>query len=296
MKLAGALITSILIYVAGSAQTHQEIDTIPTHDYYNHLFLKINSPSGNIQVKPAKECGNIITQLQTHEQSLTQQHHTRKDSFGNVYLTYSIEKNQHPQTFNARMAIPKALNYEEKESYTARYIGDPNIPTNLWINLGSGSSEIDLSQMTLNNLRIQSAMSDVHITYSSPNKTDMHQMEIHVASANVKLENIEYARAEVINIRNDMGNTEITMGIGYKPATNVHVMSGTGDCTIRIKQQQPAKIILRNGMFSHAKFSGSFEEISDKVYVNSSYKRNSKEASMIICETDLGSIHVIEIN
>lgn len=287
---------SILIYVTGSTQTYQEIDTIPTHDYYNHLFLKINSPSGNIYVKPAEQCGHIVTQLQTHEQSLTQQQQTRKDSFGNVYLTYSIEKNQHPQTFNARMAIPKALSYEEKETYTAMYTGDPNIPTNLWINMGSGSSKIDLSQMTLNNLRVQSAMSDVHITYSSPNKTDMHQMEIHVASANIKLENIEYARAEVINIRNDMGNTEISMGIGYKPATNVHIMSGTGDCTIRIKQQQPVKITLRNGMFSHAKISGSFEQLSDKVYANSSYRRSPKGASMIICETDLGSIHIVEIN
>ncbi len=294
MKRIEVLILMTLVYMGGIAQTYHEIDTIPTHDYFNHLFLKINSPSGNIMVNSAEECGNIVTQLKTRQQSLTQKHDKQRDSSGNVYLTYSIEKNQHPQTFNARMAIPKALTSEEAESYLASYTGDPNIPTNLWINLGSGSSKLNLTNMTLNNLRVQSAMSNVHITYDAPNQTDMQQMEIHVASADIKLENIEFARANVMNIRNDMGDTDLYLGNGYKPSTNIHIMSGTGSCNIYIKRDQPAKIILRNGIFSHTEFKGQFQEISSDVFVNMAYKQKPDKACMIICETDLGTIRIIQ--
>jgi len=295
MRVTGVLIGVLMSLTQLGAQTYRSVDSIPTHENIRHLFMRINSPTGDVSVSSSKTCGYVFSEFISREENLKHDVDSKKDPTGNIHLTFSVKKEDTPPTFNARMAFAKGLITEEVKSYKLAYLNDPNIPTNLWLSLGSGNSELDLSYMTLNNLRVQSALSDINITYNGLNRTMMQKMDLHAASADINLKNLEQAKAEVINIRNDVGSTQLSIGKKYFPQTNVHVMTGTGGCKIYVHPEHPVKIILKTGIFGQARFSGSFEETSSNVYVNNAYKANKHKPCVVICETDIGVIYIQEV-
>ena len=279
------------------AQGVSKVDTLPTPDVYNHLFLRINNPSGELKVASSAICGKSISSVQSESKlALLPEINSKEGPSGNLYRNVSIvQKKKAPERFTARIALPRnTFQSPTPENYSATYLGDPDIPTNLLVNLGSGSSELDLSGMSINNLTIRSALSDLVLLYTVPNQTDMRQMQVHVASADIELHQIEKAKAKEIHIRNDMGNTSISLGDSGFPKSHIRVITGAGTCSLSVSKGQPVKIILRNGMFSHVDISHDFEKLSQKVFVNQAFEKKEKKATTIICETDIGTIRIQE--
>ena len=62
-----------------------------------------------------------------------------------------------------------------------------------------------------------SAFSDVWVYYEKPNQCVMKKMDIHAVRAKVTVENIECARAELISVQNDMGDTEVRLNNHEQP-------------------------------------------------------------------------------
>ncbi|MEM6633599.1 MAG: hypothetical protein AAF694_28255 [Bacteroidota bacterium] len=291
MRKIGVLSSICLAVSLCSAQGWEKIDTILTPDVYNHLFLRINNPTGALKIASSTVCGKSFNQLKASAKSLKPQIHNREVS-GNLQRDISFVLQEPPRNnLTARIALPVTPSLP---TYSATYLGDPNIPTNLLINLGEGSTNLDLSGMSISNLTIHSALSDLNLAYQSPNKSEMAQMQIHVASADVILDHLEFARAKMVNIRNDMGNTTLILGDKRFPKSHVRVMSGAGECQLIVHDRHPVKVILRNGMFSQVEIGGSFEKVASKVYVNKAYQKQEKKACTIICETELGTIKILE--
>ncbi len=278
------------------AQGLEKIDTILTPDVYNHLFLRINNPRGELKVASSTICGKSVSQLRSETDELVPKIESKEGPSGNLYRNVSFVQQGKPrERFTARIALPRnTFQSPPTSNYTAAYLGDPDIPTNMLVNLGSGTTELDLSGMSISNLKIQSALSDLVLTYTSPNQTEMRQMQIHLASADIQLDQIEKAKAREIHIRNDMGNTSLSMGASELPCSQIRLITGAGTCQLRIAKAHPVKIILRNGMFSHVEIADGFEKVSHKVFVNRAFGRKEKKATTIICETDIGTIRIQE--
>ena len=295
MRKIGVLSSICLAVSICSAQGWEKIDTILTPETYNYMFLRINNPRGELKVASSTVCGKSFNQLRASNESLVPQIDNR-EAFGKLERNISFVLQEAPKNkLTARIALPvNRFNTQTLPTYSATYLGDPDIPTNLLVNLGAGSTHLDLSGMSISNLTIHSALSDLTLTYQSSNQSTMAQLQIRVASGDIMLEQIELARAKMVNIRNDMGNTTLTLGNKRFPKTHFRVTSGVGECKLIIDEKHPVKIILRNGMFSHLEISEGFEKISPKVYINEAYQKQEKKACTIICETDIGTIKIQE--
>ena len=119
-------------------------------------------------------------------------------------------------------------------------------------------------------------------------------MDIHAASADIELHNLEYAGADLITIQNDMGETQLILGNGQAPESTIYLQSGVGSCKLMIDKNQPIKLTLKSGFFSTVDVDPSFEKVQKGVYTNQAFKNNKGKCIKIICNIDFGSISVIQ--
>ena len=149
--------------------------------------------------------------------------------------------------------------------------------------------------MTVRNLEIHSAFSDVNLVYDESNQSIMQKMDIHAARANVLIDNIEKARVKLVTIKNDMGNTKISFGSNSTLYSTVYIQAGVGNCTISVDENHPVKIIVKRGMFAGMEIGDEFTQIEKNVFVNRAYRSDHPaEATKIICNVDLGDINLVK--
>ncbi len=287
------------------AQSGYQVDTILTFSS-NHMDLKIDIPVGEIHMGSSNICGASVSRVLTPNTQIHHKVNTATDPNGNLrrWVTYDHPEVRRQQT-NSALARTSASNLELStslndtevslgDSYKAEYLPDPSMSTSLYVDLGVGASRLDLSGLSLTGVDINSAFSDVLVTYSNPNLVSMEKMDIHAAKANVVLKNLEYARAEMITIQNDMGETKLIIGNGYFPKSTFYIQAGVGSCTLVIHKKQPVQIILRKGFFSALELPESYQLMSKGVYANEEFIKNPEKGIKIICNIDFGNISVIE--
>lgn len=270
-----------------------------------HLNLRI--PAGEVFIKASNTCGQSYFKLYSDDSKLSPQVEEGFDANGNWMRTLALDlKSETPPgqvtqgsmrsssaDFSQQMLLNSSGN---TESLRSTYSPDPSISTDLYLDLGVGRSRLDLSDLSLNSVKIHSAFADLHITFTQANRVNMEKMDIHAAKAKLVLKNMELARADVISIVNDMGDTKMVLGSDQYAGTTIYVQQGMGDFLLIVHPDHPTKIILKNGLFSSASLPegpDGFERHGQNTFVNKAYLKSGDEnATTLICTIDFGSISV----
>lgn len=284
------------------AQQVQKVDTILTDETVTHVFLNLEVPAGEVLVKSSGICGTSISRLSAPDSFVRHHLATKSDNKGNQARTIRLESVPNPSarvaSSSARMRFSEQITnfdaFSEKEIYKSEFHPDPSLSTDLFIDLGVGESDLDLSGLTLNKVAVNSAFCNVNVNYSEPNQCRMKKMDIHAASADILLQNLEMASADLVTIQNDMGATRLEIGRRQKPGSTIYIHSGVGSCTLMIHPDQPTQLTLKSGFFSTVDVPESFEETDKGVYSNKAYQDNPDNGTKIICNIDFGNISVIE--
>lgn len=280
-----------LFFIKLHSQPTIFIDTLLTRDE-GHIFLNIDSPSGALYFSNSGVCGQSFSKIAYNEPLVKHNVMQQADFNGNLKHLVHLEQSKQLDALSSRMRMnTRSL---PSPPYEVWYKNDPTTSTDLALKLGQGKSEIDLTGLMISNLTIQSALSDIRLLFTTPNLTTMKELEIHTAASNISISHAECARAEMISIKNDIGNTDVFLGRYIFPKSQIHIMSGTGKCTLRIHPSHPVKLIVKRSMLSSFKLIGEFLEVEKDVFTNEAYKKYPEKASIIICETDLGGIYVME--
>ncbi|MEM7510913.1 MAG: hypothetical protein AAF388_08270 [Bacteroidota bacterium] len=308
MKTFGILGTFLLAGASLVAQKFQKCDTILTETEYSHQFLNLKVPGGEFAIQSSEVCGQSLYKVVSDKEGPSSDISSKSDNKGNVFYTFqtvtssqqltpkSVSTASMTQRVASRLAGWGDTEPEETKLKTL-FHPDPSFPTDLRLDLVSGKSDLDLSGLTLRNLSVNSATTDVLINYSQPNTILMNKMDVHAIRGDILIKNIEMAKAEVVNIKNDMGETKVVLGNNCAPApgANVVISSGVGNCNLVISKNHPAKILVHKGFFSSTSMSEQFEKVRDGVFVNSAYKRNPKKGTTIICNLDFGKVFVSDL-
>lgn len=282
---------------------------VRTNPATNHMYLDLEVPAGELMLKSSGSCGLSITRLQAPDSSLVPSIETAIASHGCQSRKVQL-KTKYANVGNASSWSNAGANlrttdqlvninsYTSEEKINTQYHHDPNLSTDLNLQLGVGKAELDLSGMTLQNFSVRSAFADVFVTYRLPNQANMKKMDIHATKANVVLENLEKANVELVSVQNDMGETRITLGQGGAiHKSTIYLQSGVGDCILLIDEKQPVMIVLKRGLFSKLDNQGNFERLQNEkkeVYVNEAYHSSPEKLTKIICSLDLGNITLIK--
>lgn len=308
LPLRSFFITMFGFCASLSGQDGVTVDTLPTPSTLTHLSLNIEIPKGDIFIKPSPVCGQSFNKLAGAKPGVYHDTQEKRDPNGNLVREISLGQN-HKGTGSVRSVAPPRMagritreltnldSYATSREHTSEIEVDPNVPTNLYVDLGVGSSHLDLSALTLKNVSINSGLSDVVVVYTSRNKVRMSNMDVHTIKADLTLKNLEYAQADLVNIQNDMGDTKVILGNGCKSSqnSNIVIQSGVGKCTLIIHDQHPTKIHLRNGFFSTTDISEGFIAVGKGIYANEAFHHREEGATHIICNIDFGSISIMEV-
>lgn len=284
------------------AQSNQRVDTLVTHPTSSHMFLNIEVPAGEVFMKSSGVCGKSVSRFFSPDPSVKSEMDESTDNQGNLVRKVRLKapapaESAPSPTSAARMAFTEQMTSLDWSgngtSSQSAFDPDPTLSTDLFVDLGVGSSRLDFSGLSLSNVSINSAFADVYVTYSSPNLVEMKEMDIHAAKANIVVKNLELAKAELITIQNDMGETKIILGKGQFSPTTVYIQSGVGSCTLVIDESQPTKLVLKTGFFSTVDVPESFSKTGKGIYTNAAYKSHPDKATKIICNIDFGNISVM---
>ncbi|GAB4403660.1 MAG: hypothetical protein OHK0039_03060 [Bacteroidia bacterium] len=293
----------LLIGVAHS-QPRTWIDTIASPLDANHLQLEMNIPAGEFFFRPSPTCGqsycrtasaNAASRPRILHRQVAQGLHRLHVSFQEPVAAPAPPAEVAASAANLRLAdqLTNIDTYTRPSGNRAEYIADPNLSTDLALDLGVGAARLDFSGISLNRVRINSAFSDVVVDYRSTNQVPMAQFDVHAAKGDIVLKHLEYATADLITIRNDMGQTTLVLGNGKAMHATVYLQSGVGKSVLIIDDRQPVRLTLKTGMFAQVNLPTTFEKVEDNVYVNAAYKQR-QQGTQIICTVDFGSVQVLE--
>lgn len=229
----------------------------------SHLFLKVNVPGGELYLQQSGTCGTAVSRVfaadtsckwmeSRHIEPRTRNVHQLL-TLHHVGMAASPVSSASAGSLRETYRVDPTVSDQEARAVRSEFRPDPAISTDLNLHLGRGSSLLDLSQLTLHNLNIESAFSDLVITYSQPNQATMQQMNVHAANATIVLKHLEMSRAKLVKVQNDMGDTKIMLGPRPANVAEVSVMelqNGVGDCLIVVDAQHPVRVIVTKGVLA----------------------------------------------
>lgn len=282
--------------VSGSllAQSTKEAKTIVSEPDMQHLSLNIRVNYGNLTFKANEEIGKSQFRMCGKNVNVMQD---VKAKAGNVYekhFTFTTDKDMMATkdvlAMTAQGVVPTA-----GVDNSVHFLLDNNIETKLSLEVLKGNGRIDLSGLKLSQAHISGGNSDLMIDFSQQNKMTMKNMTLHTGMGKIVLRNPEYAHAEVITIKNELGDIRIVLGSSHKPGTNMVVQSTIGTCVFVIDDAQPTKIILKTTPLVTNTLPASFIKINETTYTNRAFNTNKTVKPFVItCDKDAGTIEVIE--
>ncbi|WNJ16322.1 hypothetical protein [Pontibacter sp. G13] len=309
MEIRYITVIAYLIALMGemSAQSHVRVDTIPSVTGAGHLYLSLEVPLGEMHIKSSGVCGLNVGRFASHDSMLAPFYETQLDTFGNLVCHMSLVKNQLiPRDPTARTAVSNSHRFREQlydmESYTSteipqtEFLPDPELSTDLYLNLGMGAARLDFSDLNLHNASVNSAFSDIVILYDRPNKQRMEQLEVRTAKGDVMVKNVELARADLVTIQNNWGDTQVVLGDRGNGKSTIYLKTGMGSTTLIVKKDQPVQIVLRAGIFTSLNISDRFKRSPNSrgILVNAAFEADPANATKVICQNDFGDITIIE--
>ncbi len=280
------------------AQQTTMVDSFPSAPLCEHMYIQLTAQTGNIILASSDVCGLSYAQYdQTAQNQAVIRTKMHRD--GNMLRQIQVldatmrpksaETNLEPQ--NLRLA-GRLIGEKEvsKTQHQVQYHHDPSLSSDLMMEFHEGAANLDLSGMTLRGVIIKSAFSDVAVRYQAPNQVDMSKIEIHAAKGDIILDQIELARAKLVTVKNEMGNTNLNLGQKTDETSAIFLQNGVGTCTLEIDPNRPVKITVMRGLFSSLEVDPGFKKLEDDVYVNNAYDKQARQATIITCSTDLGSV------
>ena len=291
------------------AQDNAPVDTLVSSPWQAHQYFYLKVPVGELYMRPSQRCGMSTTRVNAPDAVARFSVSEKSDDDNNLHRYVELKapnptaQSTPSEGSNLRMAgnLNSLDAYGAAQSFRSEVNLDPNLSTDLNLDLGVGAARLDLSNLSLRTVNVKSAFSDVMITYQQPNQVEMKKMHIHVTKGDVVLKQPELARAHHIVVKNDMGNTKIWLSDRHLPHSTISVHAGVGDCLLVVDRNHPTRIVIKGGIFSKQDVAPTFRNLSRGVYANQAFsdhcqtgERGCQHSTTVICNLDLGSVSVME--
>ncbi len=167
-------------------------------------------------------------------------------------------------------------------------------PIDLSLNYTSGDSRVDLTDLSIEKLKIHSGNAKVNIGYFSgtPNRVVMDTFKVKVDMGSINFYRPEMSLSNYIVA--DIGFGTMHMNFGSRLLNSSHIRASVGAGTLEVilpDDMIPVRINLRNSSLCKVKLLDSFVEIDKNVFVNGCY--SSTESNVLVFDLDVGLGNII---
>lgn len=285
----------IAISFLSSAQVKKQF-YIEQNESFEKVEIKFVTKSGICYLKPSKQ--NIPLSIYSNQDFDDYEHSFTKEveneiCYVNLSLTDKVADN-----------LSRSISYQmfnrdrnEKDKMWKIYLSQ-EIPYRLNFNYGIGDAYIDLSGLSIENLKVYSGNADVNIDYVSTlgNQVEMDTFFVKVDLGSINVKKMNLSKAKIVLADVGFGNLSLDYSNTPETKSNVQVSVGAGNLLIKIPAENaPVKIEINDSMLCRVQLSNKFKEIENNTYVNRAYSENAENLLSFNIDVALGSIVFKEI-
>jgi len=159
-----------------------------------------------------------------------------------------------------------------------------------------GSSMIDLSDLAVERLKINSGSADVFIKYANQkaNAVAMDTFFIKVNMGNIEVSDLDLASAKEIIAEVDFGNINLDCGTRWKINSKITASVGAGSMVITLPQEEtPILVKLNDSPLCHVKMGKEFKKVGHNAYGNKAYQKDQTNNIEFSLDVGMGSISFV---
>ena len=164
---------------------------------------------------------------------------------------------------------------------------------------GFGNTEIDLSNIKLDDLRLTSGSANVKVGYQKDQKNliSMDTFYIKVDFGSIETKNLSNSRAK--NVIADVGFGTALLDFSEMPKEkfSCDAKVGAGSLDIMIPNKDaPVIIYIKDSPFCGIRMDDDFEEVESNVYVNHSYSAKAQNLMTFTIDLALGNVSFMYVD
>jgi ribosomal protein S4E len=224
--------------------------------------------------------------------------------------TFKIESEGKTQSIQAKLACKEHAGDNFTEAIASNIFGGSKADNDLWqVNLSEdisfnldlnylvGSSQIDLSNLSIERLKIKSGSADVFVKYSNQqaNAVAMDTFFIKVNMGTIDVEDLDLASAKEIIAEVGFGSINLDCGNHWKMNSHINASVGAGSMVITLPENDvPVLVKLNDSPLCHVKMGKSFQKVGHNAYGNEAYRNDKTNSIEFSLDVGMGSISFVD--
>ena len=155
------------------------------------------------------------------------------------------------------------------------------VPLQLYINTATYSGDIDLTNLQIENLYLNSGASQTNIVFNQPNLIDLKNINIKTGASTIKMLGLANANFNEMNFTGGAGSYTFDFSGNLTKKSKVNIDAGAAKIILKIPSNMGTKIIFRNFPASKLDARG-FIKINDQTYISPEYGKSAAELDVEI--------------
>lgn len=117
-------------------------------------------------------------------------------------------------------------------------------PMDMEISAGAYHANLELGNLSLTNLTVKDGASDVRLTFSEPNRTEMNLLRYETGASQVSLKGLSNANFSMLEFKGGAGNYSLDFSGVLQRNASVSINTGLGNLTISIPESLPVQMTI----------------------------------------------------
>lgn len=286
--LAGVSLILAVSTVSGQVRKHFSVEN--TREF-KQIHINYSNSSGVSYIGPVDETyaitvyGNKDIDEYVHD-------FDKKVESKTCYIDLKIDEKS-PDGFNQSISNSFFSSSKSNDEAIWKVFFTEDKPYDLNLNFGIGDAMIDLSGLSISNMKINTGSADVRIAYMNeiPNPIVMDTFHIKADLGSLNIHQTLNTRAKVIVA--DVGFGNVFMDLTDRVLTSGSIIASVGAGNFEVvvpKSETPIKIRLTNSLLCQVKLPKRFTAIDSDTYVTESYDEDAENKLEFDIDVSLGSI------
>ena len=155
------------------------------------------------------------------------------------------------------------------------------VPLQLYINTATYSGDINLTNLQIENLYLNSGASQTIIVFNQPNLIDLKNINVKTGASTIKMLGLANANFNEMNFTGGAGSYTFDFSGNLTKKSKVNINVGAAKIILKIPSNMGTKIIFRNFLASKLDIRG-FIKINDQTYISPEYGKSAAELDIEI--------------
>ena len=255
------------------------------------IKLSVKANSGNCYVKPSQSTD--VLNVFSNQDTETFSHNFSKEIIGKACVV-KLNLEESESSGMSHTISTRVFGTPDRSSgnkYWKMYLTDSK-PYYLNLSYGVGNANVDLSGLSIRNLKINTGSADVSIGYASmENQVDMDTFSVKVDLGTVKVRNLNMARSRYIRADVGFGNMMLDFSGTPQVGNEISGSVGAGNLVIVLPDASvPVIVKIHDSWLCSVKMPAAFKKIGESTYASESYSANAKDPMKFNLDVSMGNI------